>query len=189
MECRGGDDCVGPASECVEGACEVCDPSTGAGCDAATPVCVDEPDNNRCIECRGDGDCNGEQCVSETCVVCDDADNAGCGGDTPWCLADADGRRCAACRGDDDCDGTEQCVNDACQLCDPIDGAGCPADTPNCVDGGNGLSVLPVETIAIVPMPMPLSVTLEPAFVASWAAMPVAMGQSFVSSTMANSSV
>ena len=162
--CRADGDCrtqdghppspVGP--ECVDGACQRCDPQPGAasaGCapDSVAPFC--DPVQFACVACgtgvvgddaRCDDNAAGlPQCIGDRCAECDPRNHDGCveAGATPIC--DDGSAQCVACQSAFECfsrpGDLNQCVAGQCKLCVPGTTTGCtnPA-SPICDAQGNG---------------------------------------------------
>ncbi len=98
-----------------------------AGCDSDTPLCKtdpDEPANNQCVECLGDGDCTGA-CDPNTnaCIQCAAKQTKGCLPEAPLCEIDADdaaNNRCVQCLQAAHCDtpANPRCDEGACSGCE-----------------------------------------------------------------------
>lgn len=106
-DCQNDNECIareGDRDQCVDGRCEVCDPSNNAGCDnPALPTCR----GGVCAACIADADCLGRQCLPDgRCAECDSADNAGCDATAPICGA---GNTCRGCNADAECGDGQAC--------------------------------------------------------------------------------
>ncbi|MHC4836566.1 MAG: hypothetical protein ACYTF3_00040 [Planctomycetota bacterium] len=132
--CRDDDDC--PNGECVNGACEVCDPANHDGCGAEQLCCGDAQNGyaceatgigSQCTACGvACGDGSADACSGRTCEC---GGNAECGGGTPYCDP---GGGCVECLVDADCGAEELCCDGVCSATDPA--VQCEACGTPCAD-------------------------------------------------------
>ncbi len=124
--------------ECVDYACESCDPVDHAHCGANELCCglrclpTGPGANQRCEGCNA-APCDQDSTDSCTNRSCRCGNQAPCSGGTPFCLDGAN--RCVECRTDVDCGGHPngaQCVNFECKACDPANHDGCGANQLCC---------------------------------------------------------
>ena len=165
-DCTEDSDCAphgNNLSQCVGGACTLCDAVDGAGCTAAAPVC----NANACQACNASTDCvgnvnaTGNTCTNGACVPCaSDAEcvghhlgnvctNGACGpcSDDNACLDHPTGNQCntaadpsvcATCGGNNDCIGHpagDICTNNACSPCVTSDDCTNTPDGEVCISG------------------------------------------------------
>lgn len=116
-------------------------------CSEPRPWCAESrnPLGNRCVGCRGNGDCGDALCVNDLCVACDIDSGAGCTASRPICVSRSEGAySCVECTTNDDCGDAERPVCDvgrgACVTC-LADGAGCREGTYCLAEEGEDAAV------------------------------------------------
>lgn len=141
IACDRSTDCTPELPFCEDTAkvCTACRADRDCKSDDA-PLCLldaAEPQNNHCVRCLTNDDCNAGVCLDNSCVACNTDTNEGCEGSTPICAAVGGTPTCVTCEVDVDCSATPEtptCSGHICKACSESDPSHCPTEAPVCVE-------------------------------------------------------
>jgi hypothetical protein len=138
-ECELVRDCPSelPVCHATERVCTQCDNNFDCNAFPGRPLCKPEPEHvqdNVCVECLADTDCDDAICVENTCVSCNLKNNDGCTANLPVCANKDGSPTCVLCASNQDCAAElPVCTDNQCVLCTSEDTSHCPAGAPVCV--------------------------------------------------------
>jgi hypothetical protein len=125
-----------PVCDAVAKVCTKCDNNIDCGASPNTPHCksnVGHEQDNSCVQCLGDGDCDQGICVDNACVSCNVRNDDGCNSLLPQCVLIDDAPTCVVCDGNEHCSyDLPLCAGNQCVLCTSEDASYCPREAPVC---------------------------------------------------------